>query len=332
MSEFYDWLINIGSLDFRNKSALIIGGSEMAKQYASALSKLGVTEIIIIAKTGSYISDFCKESKIELKTGGYEKNLPNLTKKDLVIVAPPIQDTIPATKMAIENGQRNILMEKPGSLYHQDLTSLAKNINSQEIRIGYNRLAYPNLHRLMDLCKKEGGITSSRFTFTERLSTIDFEKDMPEVYERWGISNSLHVITMAFELIGLPKEINCHQYGKLEWHPSGAIFIGDGISESGIPFSYHADWGSGGRWGVEVNTKENSYQLIPLEDLYACPRDTGNWNQVNVGKAFPDVKQGIPEEVAIMLDENIEHKKLLPSLEETSKFNIIAEKIFGYSK
>ena len=330
MSPFYDWLININSLEFSNKSALIIGGSEISKQYAMALSKFGVKDLVIIAKTGSYISDYCKENKIELKTGGFEKNLSDINKKDLVIIAPPIQDTIPATKMAIKNNQSNILIEKPGSLYSKDLSSFSQEIDSEEIRIAYNRLAYPNLHKLKNLCEKEGGITSCRFTFTERLSTMDFEKDIPEVYERWGISNSLHVITMALELIGLPKEIHCNQFGKLAWHPTGSIFVGNGISENDIPFSYHADWGSGGRWGVEVNTKENSYQLIPLEDLYACPRDTGTWNHVDFEKAFPDIKQGFVEEVAIMLDNN-DHKQILPSLEQGSKFNNIAEEIFGYN-
>ena len=69
MSKFYDWLINIGSLDFGNRSALIIGGSEISKQYAMALSNLGVKDLVIIAKTGTYISDYCKDNKIELKNG-----------------------------------------------------------------------------------------------------------------------------------------------------------------------------------------------------------------------------------------------------------------------
>ena len=175
-----------------------------------------------------------------------------------------------------------------------------------------------------------GGITSCRFTFTERLGSIDFTKDKPEVYQRWGISNSLHVITMAFELIGMPKEMHSHQYRNLEWHSSGSIFVGDGISSSDIPFSYHADWGSGGRWGIEVNTKENSYQLIPLEDLYVCKKDTGTWNHIEFKSSFPDIKQGITEEIAIMLDEDKEFRDKLPSLNKTVRYNKIAEKIFGY--
>jgi len=331
MKEFYKWLTNIGSLKFHEKSVLIIGGSDMVLQYLSALSKLAVKDITVISQTGKRVADFCNSIQAKLLIGGFEKHLQSIQPVDLVIVAPPLHLTIAATKLAIGNNQNNVLIEKPGSLYKEDLSSLASQISSQEIRVGYNRLVYPNLHKLKELVEDEGGITSCRFTFTERVSKIDFKKDTPEVYQRWGISNSLHVITMAFDLIGNPKEIYTQQYGSLEWHPTGSIFVGTGISEKDIPFSYHADWGSGGRWGIEVNTAKNSYQLIPLEELYACPRDTGTWNKVSFEKAFPNVKQGMVEEIAIMLDGDNKHKSMLPTLEDAVEFNKFAEKIFDYT-
>lgn len=330
MGKLYDWLINIRTLDFRNKSALIIGGSEISKQYALGLIKLGISDITVIAKSGNYISEFCKNQNIKLHVGGFENHVSSIEQKDITIIAPPIPDTIHAAKMAIENNQRNILIEKPGSLYYNELESLSELFPEIDIRIAYNRLAYPNFYKLKELVESEGGITSCRFTFTERLGTMNFKKDNPEVYQRWGISNSSHVITMAFELIGMPKEMHSYQYGKLEWHPSGSIFVGDGISENKIPFSYHADWGSGGRWGIEVNTKENSYQLIPLEDLFVCKKDTGIWDHVDFISSFPDIKQGMVEEIAIMLDENKKFRDCLPSLKKAARYNKLAEKIFGY--
>jgi len=331
ISKFYDWLTNIESLNFSNKSALIIGGSEISKQYVLALEGLGVEEITVIASKGKNILKFCKEKKIELLTGGFEKNLSNLEKKDLVIIALPIPNILSAAKMVAKTGQNNILVEKPGSLYYKELKLAAKSLSKFDIRVGFNRLVYPNFHKLKKLCEDEGGITSCRFTFTERLGTIDFKKNIPDVFRRWGISNSLHVITMAFKLIGMPKEIHSYQYGSLKWHPSGSVFVGNGLSEQGIPFSYHADWGSGGRWGIEANTKENSYQLIPLEELIVCKKDTSVWKQVDFDKSFPKIKQGLSEEVAIMLDKNMKYRNKLPSLIRTAEYNKLAEKIFGYN-
>jgi hypothetical protein len=135
---------------------------------------------------------------------------------------------------------------------------------------------------------------------------------------------------MAFELIGFPRQIQAHQYGQIEWHPSGSIFIGSGISDHDIPFTYHADWGSGGRWGIEVNTSKNSYQLIPIEELYVSKKDTNIWSQVKFEKCFPQIKQGIAEEIAIMLDKKNNYKDNLMSLEKAAKYNKLADKIFGY--
>ena len=326
-----NWLANFENLNFSNKSSLIIGGGEISKHHILALKKLGVTDITVISDKGKNISIFCKREKIKLLTGGFERNLVNIEKKDLTIIAIPIPKILSATEIATEHDQINILIEKPGSLFSKELEHASKSLSKFQIRVGFNRLVYPNFYKLKNLCEKEGGITSCRFTFTERLSKINFKKKLDDVYKRWGIGNSLHPISMAFELIGLPKKIYSQQYGNLEWHPTGSIFVGDGLSKRGIPFSYHADWGSGGRWGIEVNTSKNSYQLIPLEDLFVCKKDTGIWNQVKFKKSFPEIKQGIAEEIAIMLDDDKKYINLLPSLKKTSEYLKTAETIFGYN-
>jgi len=329
MIENYEWLKNIEKFNFASKKVLIIGGGEIAKQYALAFLKFHISDITIIVKTGDSISNFCIEKNLKLLKGGFEIHLSNLKKMDLVIIATPIPILINATQLCIDNGQDNILIEKPGSLYSKELLSLSKTCKNKKIRVGYNRLVYPNLHKLKKLINSEGGVTSCRFTFTEWLDRIEFEKDELIVHQRWGIGNSLHVISMAFDIIGLPKEITSIQSGKIDWHDSGSQFIGCGTSENNIPFTYHADWGSGGRWGIEIFTKENSYILIPLEELYVCKKFTGTVVPVEFDVAFPDVKLGIPEEIAIMLD-NTSGLDLV-TLEYAAKLNEITEKIMGYS-
>jgi len=329
MIENYEWLKNIEKFNFASKKVLIIGGGEIAKQYALAFLKFHISDITIIVKTGDSISNFCIEKNLKLLKGGFEIHLSNLKKMDLVIIATPIPILINATQLCIDNGQDNILIEKPGSLYSKELLSLSKTCKDKKIRVGYNRLVYPNLHKLKKLINSEGGVTSCRFTFTEWLDRIEFEKDELIVHQRWGIGNSLHVISMAFDIIGLPKEITSIQSGKIDWHDSGSQFIGCGTSENNIPFTYHADWGSGGRWGIEIFTKENSYILIPLEELYVCKKFTGTVVPVEFDVAFPDVKLGIPEEIAIMLD-NTSGLDLV-TLEYAAKLNEITEKIMGYS-
>jgi len=181
------------------------------------------------------------------------------------------------------------------------------------------------------LTENEGGITSCKFDFTEWLHTIKVEKYDNEVCKRWGISNSLHVISMALELIGMPKKISAYQKGSLKWHPTGSIFAGSGISQRDIPFSYHANWGGGGRWGIEIITKKNIYRLSPLEKLFVSKKGTIEWNEIPLQNAFSDVKEGIAEEIATMLNDELNKKIGMITLHDAIEFNKIAETIFGYN-
>ncbi|HXV45760.1 MAG TPA: Gfo/Idh/MocA family oxidoreductase [Nitrososphaera sp.] len=324
----YDFLANISSLRFEDKSVLIIGAGWMARQYATALSKMMIRDVTIISKRKDSLAGLCREFGFQLLIGGYEKYIPSMKRTDLVIVATPIHHLLPAAMLAAKHGQQNILIEKPASLYREELISAAKSLKKARVRVAYNRLLYPNLHKLKQLIDDEGGVTSCRFTFTEWVHTIDFAKESRDVYSRWGIANSLHVIAMAFDLVGFPKEISTYQHGGFDWHPSGSVFVGSGVTERGIPFSYHADWNSAGRWGIEVMTAENAYRLMPLEDLYACKKGSTNWEKVPFDVTFPDVKQGVAEEVAAMLGDSLT-ASLVP-LETAAAFNKAAEKIFGY--
>ena len=135
---------------------------------------------------------------------------------------------------------------------------------------------------------------------------------------------------MAMKLIGMPKKISTYQAGKLDWHQTGSIFVGSGITEKNIPFSYHADWGGGGRWEVEVMTKKNIYRLIPLEELYICAIGSIKWEPVPLKIAYPDVKSGIAEEIAVMLSDDVEDIIGMISINKAVELNRLAERIFGY--
>ena len=330
INEKYDKLKKINSYQLGCKSVLIIGGGYMGKEYAHALEQLGVNDVTIITKSPKQASDFSAKFDYTILDGGFEKQLSSVGKKDLVIIAIPTELLISATKLAIETVQIRILLEKPGSLFHQELFSLNEIIDQQKVRIGYNRLLYPNFHKIKQLAKNEGGITSCKFDFTEWIHKIPFGVYQQDEYTLWGISNSLHVISMAFELIGMPKEIASFQFGKLDWHTSGSIFVGAGMSEENIPFSYHANWESSGRWMVEIMTKENSYRLMPLEKIFVCKKGTVEWKTVDFQVAFQELKFGIAEEVVAMLDDELEEEVGMVTIEKAIEYNKIAEKIFGY--
>lgn len=326
----YQWLVNLESLNFDKKSVLIIGSGGIVQEHLFALSRLKISDITVIGRTKEKVMELNKKFSCEVLFGGFENNLEKLDRKDLVIICTPIDLLVSATKMALKYGQNNILVEKPGSLYPSDLISLSKQISNQRVRIGYQRIFYPNFQKLLNIVQNEGGIKSCHFDFTEWIHTIDFTNNKPDAYSRWGISNSLHVISMVTELIGMPKKFSSYQSGTLEWHHSGSMFVGSGISEKNIPFSYHSNWKSGGRWFIDVMTEENVYRLMPLEELQRCQKGKVNWETVKFEKTFQDTKQGLAEELAIMLNDDKKINLDLVTPEKAAKLNLLAEKIFGY--
>jgi predicted dehydrogenase len=326
----YHQLITINRIDFSDKSVLLVGASRMAHQFAVALKALKVANVTVLSRTEASADGFRDNYGFKPLFGGFEKQFPNLPVFDLVIIALPTHLLLPATECAVRYGHNNILIEKPASVYTEKLIQFQKIVTSQRIRIGYNRLLYPNYHRLKELIEIDGGVTSCQYNFTEWLHTIDYQKDGKEAYERWGINNTLHIISMAHEIIGMPVEMSSFRRGSLSWHPSGSTFVGAGITDKKVLFSYQADWGAAGRWGIDIITRANIYRLVPLEDLSVCKKGKTAWEKIEFEKCFPDVKQGVAEEVAVMLDRRLEELIEMTTLEKVIQYNRIAEKIFGY--
>jgi len=328
----YQKLIQIGEQDFRDKRVVIIGAGWMADQYCQALTAMGIRSVVVVSRKEESSRQCGERYGYQPMHGGYEKVLPKLAVADLVIVATPIHELRPAAEFAASLGFRNILVEKPGALRSEDLRDWASAADRQgvRIRVAFNRQTYPSFWKFKELADQEGGITSCHYMFTEWIHTINFHNNREDVYRRWGIANSLHVIAMAHGLIGMPQQIAVYRDGGLAWHPSGERFAGAGITEAGALFSYHADWNSAGRWGIEMMTPQHAYRFIPLEKLFRCPKGSVNWEPVEVTPAFPQVKEGVAEEVAVMLSIDGEKDCPLITLSKSSEFVKLAENIFGY--
>ena len=311
---------------FHDKSVLIIGSRKMGNFFAQALSKLRIKDVTMIGLSQDNVIHVCKKFGYHPLYGGYKKHLPKINTKDLVIVCTPIMDLLPAAKLAIEFGQTNILIEKPGSISAQELRTFKEELSNQNVCIAYNRLMYPSLKKLRELIIEDEGVTSCHFSFSEILDRIDFSNNPPIVYNRWGICNSLHVISMAFDLIGLPKQMSTTQSGKLKWHESGSVFAGSGITEKNVPFSYDANWEKSGRWSIEISTKKNRYRLMPIEELYFKKALSNQWEKVSVPIKFKSTKPGICEEILAMFKRNNEPATLTQGI----RFIQIANEIFGY--
>lgn len=319
--------------DFSGRRATLIGYGNMGKQYYQALRALGVRHIRVCACHEASLQDLRGVDGVELFSEGLEGFREQAAADEVAILAIPIDLLVPGALQLADQGFRSLLIEKPIALDAATIGELAATLDARHVRAmcAYNRGVYPSVIEVRARAEREGGITSCTYVFTEMIKPDWPQRFSATELARWGVANSLHVMSLAHSLIGWPAEVSSVRTGAIDWHPTGAVFAGGGLSQRGIPFSYHADWLAKGRWVVEVHTRESSYRLAPLEKVLRRVTATGEWEPVEVAAFDPAIKAGIVEEVAIMLGALPELASLLPDVRQTAELTAYGEQVFGYA-
>lgn len=250
-----------------NKKVTLVGLGQMALEYAKVLKSLDV-EIIPVGRSQASAKSFSEKTGIPAFHGGVLKNAEKIS--ECAVVAANVESLFEITISLLECGVKSILVEKPGALTLEELRSIKgmADRNGASVYIAYNRRFLNSVMELQKRVNAEGGIQSCVFEFTEWSHVIANLPGSPAKNTTF-ISNSTHVVDLAYYLIGFPEIMSSYSAGQkmFAWNEGPARFVGSGVSKNGVLFSYHANWTSAGRWGVEVLTKEARYYLRPLEKL-----------------------------------------------------------------
>jgi len=254
---------------------ILIGAGEISKDYAKVLKDLG-QDFEVISRSKKPLEYFNEKYKSTVHHGGIENY--NFDNKIIThaIVATPIESLYEVGRKLISKGIKNILLEKPGPISKTELKRLQSvaSKNGVNIYIAFNRRFYQSVIFLKKILLKER-ILGINFEITEWPSTIDDTKYSDDVLNKWILSNSSHVIDTVLSIGGKFKELNSYQSGSsIKWHPAGDTFIGSGITEKNIPFTYFGYWNSAGRWGIEIFTDNGKFILKPLESLQYQEKNT----------------------------------------------------------
>jgi predicted dehydrogenase len=306
----------------------------MGREYLKALNAIGVGHVRVCSLSSESLGNPELFPNVEIISGGFELLNVAAEPTELAVVATPTDSLIRATDKLVSLGFRHLLVEKPIALDSGSIDRLKERMALADVdaRCAHNRLSYPSFVEVASRSAEEGGITSCSYAFTEMVKPDWPDRFPAEELEHWGIANSLHVIGMAHGLIGLPAHWQGFRQGKVKWHPAGEVFVGAGVSQNGIPFSYHADWGSKSRWAIEVHTRHTSYRLCPIEKAFYKTQATADWSEIPLTTVTSDVKAGIVEQVAAMLDPAIADIVHIPTLNATADLTRFAEELFGYIK
>lgn len=241
----------------------------MAQDYTKVLIALGAT-VTVVGRSEYSAQQFDKATGLRVIKGGlidFLNKAPDLP--DAAIVCVGVEGLAAAAIQLIRFGVRRILVEKPAALETAEIQELhaVATEKGADVLVAYNRRFYAATLHAKRLIEKDGGLLSCNFEFTEWGHEIEGLTKAPGVKERWFLGNSTHVVDLAFYLAGTPQQISCYTAGSLAWHPAASVFAGAGVTERGVLFSYQANWGAPGRWGVEALTA--NYRLIfrPMESL-----------------------------------------------------------------
>ncbi|MGB9735989.1 MAG: Gfo/Idh/MocA family protein [bacterium] len=254
----------------------LIGAGEMAREYIKVLQGLN-KEYKVIGRGEENARKIEKICGCKVEQGGLEKFLNQKPEPCThAIVSVGMENLYEVTKQLLIYGIKNILVEKPGAMNSWQFEELKRLTEEKtaNVFIAYNRRFFASVLKAQEIIKEDNGVTSFHFEFTEWSHIITFLKKGIDVKERWFLGNSTHVVDLAFFLGGKPLKISTFTHGRLDWHPSASIFSGAGLSENGALFSYHANWESAGRWGIELLTRNHRLILRPLEKLQIQKKGT----------------------------------------------------------
>ncbi len=249
-------------------SIWLVGSGYMAQEYAKVLMDIA-PDFQVIGRGENSAKSFEKATNISVVRGGINNALLSMQIPEQAIIAVGVEELANTATNLLESGVKRILLEKPGGINKEEIRAIQSSAlkNKASVLLAYNRRFYASVEEAEKLIKQDGGIRTCNFEFTEWSHTIAPLKKGPGVKESCFLSNSSHVVDLAFHLCGFPKEIHAINKGSLDWHHSSSRFSGSGLTSKNVLFSYFADWSSAGRWGIELMTKKRRIVLRPLEEI-----------------------------------------------------------------
>lgn len=310
---------------------LLVGAGQMAREYVKVLKALEI-DFSVVGRSTKNSQIFASQMDVTVHAGGLDVYF---TESRVVpkqaIVAVSAEELTACTMRLLQTGVRSILVEKPAGFKKSAIKSLCAYAGAVGARVyvAYNRRYFESVSMLQQHIEIDGGVRSFHFEFTEWSHLIEKLEKPQEVFNFWLLANSSHVIDLAFYLAGKPKQMFCLQSLPISWHPAGSVFSGSGSTEQDALYTYLADWGSAGRWSVEVMTAKGRYKLCPLETLQFQPKGSLTFEYLLTEKELQtNFKPGIYR----MVKDFISGTSILPEIDEQYDMLDICYKMAGYDE
>ncbi len=221
----------------------LIGTGPIGVEYAKILDSLG-EPFLAIGRGEASAKAFWEAAGQEVVTGGLESFLGSTNETpQRAIVAVNVEALFPVTMALLDQGVREILVEKPAGLdeHQKSLLAETESRTGASVFVAYKRRFYSSIIAAERAIQDDDGVVSLHFEFTEwSHKIVDFDAPA-SAKKNWFLANSAHVVNMAFFLVGFPTEMCSFVARSLPWHTAASVFAGSGVSDTGALFSYQAN-------------------------------------------------------------------------------------------
>ena len=251
-----------------NNRVLLIGAGEMGQEYYRVLKEQNV-DVTILTRSMSSAAEFTAKmgKNVEIfENFAFEEN-----QFTHAINAVSVGSLKAVNEHLFSLSIPRILCEKPAGLSIDEVRKLLKNKpNCVDFFVGYNRRFYSSVEYIKNKIEKGYLIRSVHLDFSEIFWKIDRANVEDAAIQNWFFANSTHTLDLLISLIGKPEFLRSNAFqvpSKNTIFDGNDVFHGFGRSQQGIPFSYHADFHSAGRWKIDIGTNECIFTLSPLEEV-----------------------------------------------------------------
>lgn len=299
---------------------ILVGTGAMAKEYAKVFHFLGIP-FSVVGHTENGMNEFISwATSQEIKVDSFFRNeIPSDTH---AVIATSVNSLYEMAMKTIQAGIKNILLEKPGSLYCSHLFELYNFsvMANADIRIAYNRRFYKSAEKAKEIIARDG-LQSMFFVFGEEMKDVESSSHPANVKVRWIIASLSHVIDMTFYIGGGLLELTEHSSDD-----ELTVLKGKGRLKSG-DFSYLTNFFLDKRWKINFSTSSgDNYSLAPIEKLWELKK--GNDPVLLAEEAPSDLKSGLLAQVQSFLGD----KQNLPTVKEQFDFVEVLQRMGGLRK
>jgi predicted dehydrogenase len=251
----------------------IIGAGYMAEEHIKALSDIkGVEIACIFSRTKSRAVVLANKYSIgcvyESITQMYTHETP-----DGVVVAVPELEVANVCSEVFKYPWIS-LIEKPVGYNYEDAVRIsdAAKMNLHKGFVAFNRRHYSSTRILMNGIKKTSDLRLVHI-FDQENQEAALAAGQPKlVVDNWMYANSIHLIDF-FNLLcrGTVESIE----KLIPWKPNASNFMITKINySSGDIGIYEAVWNAPGPWSVTVNTRDNRWELRPIERVFCQSKNS----------------------------------------------------------